>query len=241
MTRRPRPRAPTMRIATASSFPAAAALSCWKSLSTRRRAARTIYAEVVGYGATSDGYDMVAPSGEGAIRCMQQAMATVDGPIDYINSHGTSTPAGDIQELKAIKEVFAGKNGASDQLDQVAGRTFTGRDRRARGHLQPADDATQLYRRIGQYRDARPGSRRHADRAHAAAECHAQPRAFKQLRLWWHQCQPGVAAPVNSGRGWLIQPRLLSRRADLLRSPPRAPVPRRVRVTSLCNQSSIRL
>jgi 3-oxoacyl-[acyl-carrier-protein] synthase I len=68
-----------------------------------------IYAEVVGYGATSDGYDMVAPSGEGALRCMQQAMATLDGPIDYINSHGTSTPAGDIQELKAIKEAFAGK------------------------------------------------------------------------------------------------------------------------------------
>jgi 3-oxoacyl-[acyl-carrier-protein] synthase I len=66
-----------------------------------------IYAEIVGYGATSDGYDMVAPSGEGALRCMQQALATVDGPIDYINSHGTSTPAGDIQELKAIKEAFA--------------------------------------------------------------------------------------------------------------------------------------
>mgnify|MGYP000282722224 FL=1 len=65
-----------------------------------------IYAEVVGYGATSDGYDMVAPSGEGAMRCMQQAMATVDGDIDYINSHGTSTPAGDIQELKAMKETF---------------------------------------------------------------------------------------------------------------------------------------
>lgn len=65
-----------------------------------------IYAELVGYGATSDGYDMVAPSGEGAMRCMKQAMATVDGPIDYINSHGTSTPAGDIQELKAMKETF---------------------------------------------------------------------------------------------------------------------------------------
>jgi 3-oxoacyl-[acyl-carrier-protein] synthase-1 len=68
-----------------------------------------IYAEVVGYGATSDGYDMVAPSGEGAVRCMQQAMATVNGDIDYINSHGTSTPAGDMQELKAINETFAGK------------------------------------------------------------------------------------------------------------------------------------
>ncbi|MEH6591292.1 MAG: beta-ketoacyl-ACP synthase I [Halioglobus sp.] len=67
-----------------------------------------IYAELVGYGATSDGYDMVAPSGEGAVRCMQQALATVDGPIDYINAHGTSTPAGDIQELKAVKAAYAG-------------------------------------------------------------------------------------------------------------------------------------
>ncbi len=65
-----------------------------------------IYAELVGYGATSDGYDMVAPSGEGATRCMQQAMATVDGKIDYINAHGTSTPVGDMQELKAVKAAF---------------------------------------------------------------------------------------------------------------------------------------
>ena len=68
-----------------------------------------IYAELVGYGATSDGYDMVAPSGEGAVRCMQQALATVDGEIDYINAHGTSTPAGDIQELKAVREAYANR------------------------------------------------------------------------------------------------------------------------------------
>lgn len=67
-----------------------------------------IYAEVVGYGATSDGSDMVKPSGEGAVRCMQQALQTVDNNIDYINAHATSTPAGDITELNAIKEVFAG-------------------------------------------------------------------------------------------------------------------------------------
>ena len=71
----------------------------------KARGAR-ILAEVVGYGATSDGYDMVAPSGEGAVRCMQQALATVDTPIDYINSHGTSTPVGDTKELEAIGEVF---------------------------------------------------------------------------------------------------------------------------------------
>ncbi len=71
----------------------------------RARGAR-IYAEIVGYGATSDGYDMVAPSGEGAVRCMRQALATVDGPVDYINAHGTSTPVGDIRELGAVKETF---------------------------------------------------------------------------------------------------------------------------------------
>jgi len=65
-----------------------------------------IYAELVGYGATSDGYDMVQPSGEGAARCMQQALATVDGKVDYINAHGTSTPVGDVRELEAIREVF---------------------------------------------------------------------------------------------------------------------------------------
>jgi len=65
-----------------------------------------IIAELVGYGATSDGYDMVAPSGEGAKRCMEIATANVNGPIDYINAHGTSTPVGDMKELQAIKEVF---------------------------------------------------------------------------------------------------------------------------------------
>ena len=68
-----------------------------------------IYAELVGYGATSDGHDMVAPSGEGAIRCMRQALATVNGSIDYINAHGTSTPVGDVTEIKALREVFGNK------------------------------------------------------------------------------------------------------------------------------------
>ncbi len=65
-----------------------------------------IYAEIVGYGATSDGYDMVAPSGEGAMRCMRQALSTVKTPIDYINPHATSTPIGDLKEIEAIREVF---------------------------------------------------------------------------------------------------------------------------------------
>ncbi len=65
-----------------------------------------IYAEIVGFGATSDGHDMVAPSGEGAVRCMQMARATCDAPIDYVNTHGTSTPVGDTVELKGMREVF---------------------------------------------------------------------------------------------------------------------------------------
>tara|TARA_B100001989_G_scaffold39156_1_gene23864 strand:+ start:1 stop:975 length:975 start_codon:yes stop_codon:yes gene_type:complete len=65
-----------------------------------------IYAELTGYGATSDGYDMVAPSGEGAIRCMKMALKTSRNKIDYLNTHGTSTPVGDITELKAVSEVF---------------------------------------------------------------------------------------------------------------------------------------
>jgi len=71
----------------------------------RARGARII-AELVGYGATSDGYDMVAPSGEGAVRCMRLALQDVSTPVDYINTHGTSTPVGDVKEIEAIREVF---------------------------------------------------------------------------------------------------------------------------------------
>lgn len=71
----------------------------------RARGAK-IYAELVGYGANSDGYDMVAPSGEGAVRCMELARSTVEGSIDYINTHGTSTPVGDVQEIEAMRTLF---------------------------------------------------------------------------------------------------------------------------------------
>ena len=66
-----------------------------------------IYSEIVGYGATSDGHDMVAPSGEGAARCMKEALRNIEGEINYINAHGTSTPAGDMQELKAVKDAYS--------------------------------------------------------------------------------------------------------------------------------------
>ncbi|HQZ46647.1 MAG TPA: beta-ketoacyl-ACP synthase I [Usitatibacteraceae bacterium] len=72
-----------------------------------RRRGAAMYAEVVGYGATSDGHDMVAPSGEGAVRCMRMALDSVQGPIDYLNTHGTSTPVGDVAELRAIRETFS--------------------------------------------------------------------------------------------------------------------------------------
>src|SRR5215471_17571430 len=74
----------------------------------RARGAR-IYAEVAGYGATSDGYDMVAPSGEGAVRCMRMALSTVRAPVDYVNPHATATPIGDVKEIEALREVFGAK------------------------------------------------------------------------------------------------------------------------------------
>ncbi len=83
-----------------------------------------IYAEVAGYGATSDGFDMVAPSGEGAARCMQMAMSTVDQPIDYINTHGTSTPVGDSKELLAIKEVFGDQIPPLSSSKSLAGHSL---------------------------------------------------------------------------------------------------------------------
>lgn len=83
-----------------------------------------IYAEVVGYGATSDGYDMVAPSGEGAVRCMQQAMEGVTGKIDYLNTHGTSTPVGDVKELGAIKELFGEESPAISATKAMTGHAL---------------------------------------------------------------------------------------------------------------------
>jgi 3-oxoacyl-[acyl-carrier-protein] synthase-1 len=93
----------------------------------KARGAR-IYGEIVGYGATSDGYDMVAPSGEGAARCMRQALENVDAPIDYINPHATSTPVGDRQEIAAIREVFG------DRIPRIsATKSLTGHSLGATG------------------------------------------------------------------------------------------------------------
>lgn len=83
-----------------------------------------IYAELVGYGASSDGHDMVAPSGEGAVRCMRDALAGIDHGVDYINAHGTSTPVGDIIELKAIAEVFAEKMPQVSSTKSLSGHSL---------------------------------------------------------------------------------------------------------------------
>ncbi len=85
-----------------------------------------IIAEVIGYGATSDGYDMVQPSGEGAVRCMRQAMATVKDKIDYINAHGTSTPVGDIRELEAMKETFGNEIPPVSSTKSLTGHALGG-------------------------------------------------------------------------------------------------------------------
>ncbi len=103
-----------------------------------------IYAEIVGYGATSDGADMVAPSGEGAVRCMKMAMHGVDTPIDYLNSHGTSTPVGDVKELAAIREVFGEKKSlaiSDESHDRSLWRCW-----RTGSYLLSADAGTRLYR-----------------------------------------------------------------------------------------------
>ncbi|HZV99165.1 MAG TPA: beta-ketoacyl-ACP synthase I [Methylophilaceae bacterium] len=89
----------------------------------KKRGAK-IYAEVVGYGATSDGYDMVAPSGEGAMRCMQLALQGVEGPVDYINTHGTSTPVGDVKELEAIRAVFGDSQTAIASTKSLSGHAL---------------------------------------------------------------------------------------------------------------------
>ncbi|CAM3697255.1 beta-ketoacyl-[acyl-carrier-protein] synthase I [Rouxiella silvae] len=83
-----------------------------------------IYAEIIGYGATSDGADMVAPSGEGAVRCMKMAMQGVDTPIDYLNVHGTSTPIGDVKELGAVREVFGDNSPAISSTKAMTGHSL---------------------------------------------------------------------------------------------------------------------
>ena len=160
----------------------------------KARGAR-IYAEVVGYGATSDGYDMVAPSGEGAERCMRMAMATVKTPIDYINPHAhldagrrSAGNRGDPKSVRHRRQVPA------DLGDQGADRPLARRHRRAGGDLFAADDEQRLRLRERQHHRARSGVRRHADRAQAHRQRQARHRAVELLRLRRHQRHAGVQA-----------------------------------------------
>ena len=106
-----------------------------------------IYAEVTGYAATSDGHDMVAPSGEGGERAMRLALQTLpeDRKVGYINAHGTSTPVGDVGEVEAVRRVFGAGQHAADQLDQVDDRPQPGRHRRTGGDLLPADAGKRFH------------------------------------------------------------------------------------------------
>jgi 3-oxoacyl-[acyl-carrier-protein] synthase-1 len=135
----------------------------------RRRGAR-IYGEIVGYGATADGYEMVAPSGEGAVRCMRMALDLAGGPVDYINAHGTSTPIGDLVELRAIREVFGAL------------------------HARPG-----LHRRLGQHRGDGPGGGGHAHR-HRQPRGQPAHGDEQQLRLRRHQRLPHLPQTLNRSR-----------------------------------------
>jgi 3-oxoacyl-[acyl-carrier-protein] synthase-1 len=95
-----------------------------EELEHARKRGATIFAELIGYGATADGYEMVAPSGEGASRCIELAMDMADTPIDYINAHGTSTPIGDLVELQAIREVFGSNSPQVSSTKSLSGHSL---------------------------------------------------------------------------------------------------------------------
>ena len=145
-----------------------------------------IYAEVAGYGATSDGHDMVAPSGEGAVRCMKMALADVKAPVDYINPHATSTPIGDIKEIEAIREVFGAKCPPIS-----ATKSLTGHSLGAAGAQEAIYSLLMMQERLHlrerQHREPRSGHGRHADRARAPRQREARLRAVEFVRLRRHQ------------------------------------------------------
>ena len=140
----------------------------------KARGAR-IYGEIVGYGATSDGYDMVAPSGEGAERCMKMALATVNTPIDYINTarhlDAGRRPAGNGCDPPRIRRR---RKMPANFCNEVVDRPLPRRDRRAGGDLLAFDDEQRIYLRKRQHPGARSRIRRHADRAQAGRQCKAR-------------------------------------------------------------------
>jgi 3-oxoacyl-[acyl-carrier-protein] synthase-1 len=157
-----------------------------------------IYAELTGYGATSDGYDMVAPSGEGAVRCMRQALATVKGRVDYVNTHGTSTPVGD-QGNRRIREVFG-----DDPAYVQSTKSLTGHSLGAAG-VQEAIYSLLMMQDgfVGESAHidrTRPGIRRRADRARAHRQREDRHGAVELLRLWRHQRDAGFPASMADRR-----------------------------------------
>ena len=145
-----------------------------------------IYAEVAGYGATSDGHDMVAPSGEGAVRCMRMALADVKAPVDYINPHATSTPIGDLKEIEAIREVFG------DKCPPIsATKSLTGHSLGAAGAQEAIYSLLMMQNGFicesANIENHRSGHGRHADRARAARQREARLRAVELVRLRRHQ------------------------------------------------------
>ena len=152
-----------------------------------------IYAEVVGYGATSDGYDMVQPSGEGAVRCMQQAMSTVDEPVDYINAHGTSTPVGDMRELEAVRKVFGDNIPKINSTKSLSGHSLgaAGVHEAIFSLLMMQEDFLSASANITELDPAGEGFPDHP-RAHR--QCRHQHHDVQQLRIWRHQCDAGLQA-----------------------------------------------
>ena len=151
----------------------------------KARGAR-IYAEVAGYGATSDGDDMVAPSGEGAMRCMRLALENVKAPVDYINPHATSTPIGDIKEIEAIRAVFGGKCPLISATKSLTGHSLGAAGAQEAIYSHP-DDEQRLHLRKRQHRKSRSRFRRHADRARAPRRRDTRLRAVELVRFRRHQ------------------------------------------------------
>ena len=157
----------------------------------KARGAR-IYGEIAGYGLTSDGYDMVAPSGEGAERCMRMALEGIKAPIDYINPHATSTPVGDAREIEAVRNIF----GAGDKSPPIAAtKSLTGhslrRDGSTRGDLLSSDDEFRLHLREREPGRDRSRLRRHEHRSRASRR---QPRDGAFELLWLRRDERDIGA-----------------------------------------------